>query len=63
MHSLVKMKVEKRVYEVLEEQLKSKKRTLYKEFWRIKSKEKKFEVWQKEERSFKTSKTTNLSKS
>ena len=41
------MQVTQRVYEVLEQDLKSKKRSLDKQLWRIKSKEKKMKFGRK----------------
>ena len=47
MNKLNKMKVTERVYEVLEQDLKSKKRSLDKQLWRIKSKQKKMKFGSK----------------
>ena len=47
MNKLSKMQVTQRVYEVLEQDLKSRKRSLDKQLWRIKSKEKKVKFGRK----------------
>ena len=45
MNKLKKMHVTQRAYKVLEQDLKSEKRSLDKQLWRIKSKKKEGEVW------------------